>query len=210
MPTIDNQNRAIFSFEIFPPKRDMSMDTIYRTLDELTDLEPDFISVTCGAGGSADGSNRRTIEVASAIQNKYHRVGIAHLPCIHFSRADVLSMLDELEKNGVRKILALRGDRVPDLTPKEREDAITKEHRAVFLHQERHQVAAGEGCPRSQHSIVEVILHFFILLIEYAVQVFVRMQNRVLILPGQDVEASENMIPVDQVDDVCHHIAAAA
>ncbi len=119
MPTSDTQKRAVFSFEIFPPKRDMPIDTVYRTLDYLTDLAPDFISVTCGAGGSADGSNRRTIEVASAIQNKYHREGIAHLPCIHFSRADVLSMLDELEKNGVRKILALRGDRVPDLTPKD-------------------------------------------------------------------------------------------
>ena len=119
MPTSDTQKRAVFSFEIFPPKRDMPIDTVYRTLDDLTDLAPDFISVTCGAGGSADGSNRRTIEVASAIQNKYHREGIAHLPCIHFSRADVLSMLDELEKNGVRKILALRGDRVPDLTPKD-------------------------------------------------------------------------------------------
>ncbi|MBO6210174.1 MAG: methylenetetrahydrofolate reductase, partial [Schwartzia sp.] len=54
-----------------------------------------------------------------AIRNKYHREGIAHLPCIHFTRDDVLSMLEELEKNGVRKILALRGDRVPDLTPKE-------------------------------------------------------------------------------------------
>ena len=119
MPTSDTQKRAVFSFEIFPPKRDMPIDTVYRTLDDLTDLAPYFISVTCGAGGSADGSNRRTIEVASAIQNKYHREGIAHLPCIHFSRADVLSMLDELEKNGVRKILALRGDRVPDLTPKD-------------------------------------------------------------------------------------------
>ena len=119
MPANAERQRAIFSFEIFPPKREMPMDTVYRTLDELTDLEPDFISVTCGAGGSADGSNHRTIEVASAIQNKYHREGIAHLPCIHFSRADVLAMLDELEANGVQKILALRGDRVPDLTPKE-------------------------------------------------------------------------------------------
>ena len=119
MPSSDERKRAIFSFEIFPPKRDMPIDTVYRTLDQLTDLEPDFISVTCGAGGSADGSNRRTIEVASAIQNKYHRDGIAHLPCIHFTRADVLEMLDKLEENGVRKILALRGDRVDGLTPKE-------------------------------------------------------------------------------------------
>lgn len=119
MPTNEERNRAFFSFEIFPPKRDMPIDTVYRTLDELTDLEPDFISVTCGAGGSADGSNRRTIEVASAIQNKYHRVGIAHLPCIHFTRAEVLDMLGKLEENGVKKILALRGDRVMGLTPKE-------------------------------------------------------------------------------------------
>lgn len=119
MSTNGERKRAIFSFEIFPPKRDMPIDTVYRALDELTDLEPDFISVTCGAGGSADGSNYRTIEVASAIQNKYHREGIAHLPCIHFTRADVMEMLDKLEENGVRKILALRGDRVPGLTPKE-------------------------------------------------------------------------------------------
>ncbi len=119
MSTNGDRKRAIFSFEIFPPKRDMPIDTVYRALDELTDLEPDFISVTCGAGGSADGSNNRTIEVASAIQNKYHREGIAHLPCIHFTRADVMEMLDKLEENGVRKILALRGDRVAGLTPKE-------------------------------------------------------------------------------------------
>ena len=119
MPTDHGRRRAFFSFEIFPPKRDMPIDTVYRTLDELTDLEPDFISVTCGAGGSADGSNQRTIEVASAIQNKYHRVGIAHLPCVHFTRADVLDMLGKLEENDVKIILALRGDRVRGLTPKE-------------------------------------------------------------------------------------------
>ncbi len=112
-------NRTIFSFEVFPPKRDMPLDTIYKTLDELTDLEPDFISVTCGAGGSSDGSNHRTIELAASIQNKYHREGIAHLPCINFTKDDVLDMLDELDKNGVRKILALRGDRAEGITPKQ-------------------------------------------------------------------------------------------
>ncbi len=117
MPS-SNSNRAIFSFEIFPPKRDMPLDTIYKTLDELADLEPDFISVTCGAGGSSDGSNRRTIELAASIRNKYHREGIAHLPGINFTKDDVLDMLDELDKNGVHKILALRGDRVEGLVPK--------------------------------------------------------------------------------------------
>ncbi len=112
------QDRAIFSFEIFPPKRDMPLDTIYQTLDELTDLQPDFISVTCGAGGSANNSNRRTIELAASIQNKYHREGIAHLPCINFTKDEVLNMLEELDANGVRKILALRGDRMEGIPPK--------------------------------------------------------------------------------------------
>ncbi len=119
MTTGDERKRTIFSFEVFPPKREMPMDTVYKALDGLTDLKPDFISVTCGAGGSADGSNLRTIEVASLIQNKYHCEGIAHLPCIHFTRDTVSDMLTRLQENGVKKILALRGDRVMGLTPKE-------------------------------------------------------------------------------------------
>ena len=52
-----NDERTVFSFEVFPPKRDHAIDTIYETLDELQDLKPDFISVTYGASGSlADNS----------------------------------------------------------------------------------------------------------------------------------------------------------
>ena len=114
-----NKKRALFSFEIFPPKREMPLDTIYGTLDELTDLKPDFISVTCGAGGSASGGGSRTAELARYIKNKYHRDSIAHLPCINLSRAEAADLLRELEQNGIDKILALRGDRTEGVTPKE-------------------------------------------------------------------------------------------
>lgn len=110
--------KTIFSFEIFPPKRDMPLDTIYSTLDALADLKPDFISVTCGAGGSASGGGSRTVELAASIQNKYRREGVAHLPCINLSRNEVIDMLNALEKNGVNKILALRGDRTEGVEPK--------------------------------------------------------------------------------------------
>ncbi len=113
------QSRTIFSFEVFPPKRDMPVDTIYPALGELAELEPDFISVTCGAGGSASGGSLRTIEVTSIIQDKYHREGVVHLPCINFTKEEVLQTLKEMESNGIRKLLALRGDRVPEVEPKQ-------------------------------------------------------------------------------------------
>ena len=108
----------MFSFEVFPPKKDMPVDVIYDTLDHLSDLEPDFISVTCGAGGSSSNAGTRMLEVADAIKNKYNRQAVAHLPCINLSRADVDQMLSELDRLDIHNILALRGDRVPGVEPK--------------------------------------------------------------------------------------------
>ena len=61
---------TVFSFEVFPPKRTSSIDTIYSTLDQLKNLRPDFISVTYGAGGNV--ADQSTCEIASIIQNTYH------------------------------------------------------------------------------------------------------------------------------------------
>ena len=62
------RGKTVFSFEVFPPKRNNPIKTIYETLDELQELHPDFISVTYGASGSlADNS---TCEIASAIKHK--------------------------------------------------------------------------------------------------------------------------------------------
>ena len=77
--------RTKFSFEVFPPKKDMPLDVIYKTLDGLSDLNPDFISVTCGAGGSSANASARMIEVATAIKDKYHQNSVAHLVSILIS-----------------------------------------------------------------------------------------------------------------------------
>ena len=119
MNATGEKKRALFSFEIFPPKRDMPIDTIYSTLDELTDLKPDFISVTCGAGGTNAGGISRTAQIARDIKIRYNRESVAHLPCINLTHDDAANMLDELEQNGIDKILALRGDRVEGIAPKE-------------------------------------------------------------------------------------------
>lgn len=119
--------KTVFSFEVFPPKPDMPMDTIYAALDELSKLHPDFISVTCGASGSNNGGNR-TVEVASAIKNTYGCETAAHMPCIYLTEEDALRTLDALKKEGIDNILVLRGDETPN-----RERAHVFEHASDLI-----------------------------------------------------------------------------
>lgn len=104
-------NNITISFEIFPPKRTGSIQTIYNTLDDLYKLNPDFISVTYGAGGSSN--SNATCEIASAIKNKYKIESLAHLPCIGLTKQDILDLLICFKQNNIDNILALRGD-LPD------------------------------------------------------------------------------------------------
>ena len=101
--------KTVFSFEVFPPKRDIPGETVYPTLDELSQLHPDFISVTCGAGGT--GGNR-TVEVATYIKQLGCETA-AHMPCIYLTEETALQNLKELKEAGIENILALRGDEVP-------------------------------------------------------------------------------------------------
>ena len=110
------KGKTVFSCEVFPPKRDMPVDSIYTTLDGLKDIRPDFISVTFGAGGSQ--VNQTTHEIASIIQNRYHIPAMAHLTCVAAGRAEVDHLLAQLKGDGVENVLALRGDVNPDIPPK--------------------------------------------------------------------------------------------
>lgn len=111
------QGKTVFSCEVFPPKPNMPIDSIYTTLDGLKDIQPDFISVTFGAGGSK--VNQTTREIASIIQNQYHIPAMAHMTCVAASREDVDLLMAGLKEDGVENILALRGDINPDIPPKD-------------------------------------------------------------------------------------------
>ncbi len=107
--------KTVFSFEVFPPKKTSSIDTIYKTIDELHDLEPDFISVTYSAGGSGNGG------LACEIASRIKETGITpviHLPCINYTREEISTTLDEIKSRGIENILALRGDINPDIPQK--------------------------------------------------------------------------------------------
>jgi methylenetetrahydrofolate reductase (NADPH) len=110
------KTKKVLSFEIFPPKRTDSVSTIYDTVKELKNLNPDFISVTHGAGGSANGN--KTLKIASAVKNCYKIESVAHLPCINLEKREVLELLDNFKTAGIENILALRGDINPDIPPK--------------------------------------------------------------------------------------------
>lgn len=102
--------KTIFSFEVFPPKKDMPIDTIYSTLDELKGLNPDFISVTFGAGGSSNCEN--SVSIAKRIKEVCKVEPVIHMPCINMTKQDALYVLQEFQKAGIENILALRGDHV--------------------------------------------------------------------------------------------------
>ena len=106
------QGKQSFSFEIFPPRKDDGIEKIYTALAELAPLRPNFISVTFGAGGSAN--SKGTLDIASLVKDKYEVPSIVHLPCIHQSKEQILGILDECKKRNLKKILALRGDIVED------------------------------------------------------------------------------------------------
>ncbi len=109
------KKKTTLSFEVFPPKSTTPVESIYQTIDGLSALEPDFISVTYGAGG---GTNNATIGICDAIKHKYGIEAVAHLPCINLTREEVLSELAEMKSAGIENILALRGDINPNIPPK--------------------------------------------------------------------------------------------
>ncbi|MDE6579277.1 MAG: methylenetetrahydrofolate reductase, partial [Ruminiclostridium sp.] len=109
------KKKTTLSFEVFPPKPTSDESVIYKALDGMADLNPDFISVTYGAGGGANCG--KSVQIASDIKNKYHIESVAHLPCIALSEEDALTVLESLKKAGVENVLALRGDITPEIVP---------------------------------------------------------------------------------------------
>ncbi|MDE7268400.1 MAG: methylenetetrahydrofolate reductase [NAD(P)H] [Lachnospiraceae bacterium] len=111
------KGKTVLSFEIFPPKKDTELKSIDATLEILCELKPDFISVTFGAGG---GSNRnKTIELAKKIKYEYHVEPVVHLTCLAYDKSEIDTFSKVLKSEGIENILALRGDRNPNIVEKD-------------------------------------------------------------------------------------------
>src|ERR1700722_12911965 len=96
-----------FSFEFFPPKTADGERNLYAALAELKTLEPSFVSVTYGAGGS---TREKTIEIVKRIREQYGLEAMAHFTCVGATEAQLRGTLDEMREAGIDNVLALRGD----------------------------------------------------------------------------------------------------
>lgn len=115
---IFTNKKPSISFEVFPPKKDDEFDSVYATLDKLSALKPDFISVTYGAGGSR---SKKTTEIASYIQNTLHIDALAHMTCVGNKKEDIDAVCAQLADANVNHVLALRGDRPTHMTDEQYE-----------------------------------------------------------------------------------------
>lgn len=112
----ENKDGAVLSFEVFPPKKSSPIESVYKNLEEICSLKPDFISVTYGAGGG--GAKSRTLEIASKIKKDFGIEAMAHLTCITNTEQDIKETLEAFKENNIENILALRGDYVEGVEPK--------------------------------------------------------------------------------------------
>jgi methylenetetrahydrofolate reductase (NADPH) len=97
----------IFSFEFLPPKTEAGEQNLYGALSELKELEPSFVSVTYGAGGSTRG---KTIEIVKRIKDEWGLEAMAHFTCVGATVPELRSTLEEMRAAGIDNVLALRGD----------------------------------------------------------------------------------------------------
>jgi methylenetetrahydrofolate reductase (NADPH) len=100
-------DEPVFSFEFFPPKTEQGEQNLYAALGELQTLEPSFVSVTYGAGGS---TREKTIEIVKRIKDEYGLEAMAHFTCVAATVPELRSTLEEMGAAGIDNVLALRGD----------------------------------------------------------------------------------------------------
>jgi methylenetetrahydrofolate reductase (NADPH) len=104
---LEARTQPTFSFEFFPPQTDDGMRQLFETISHLRELEPTFVSVTYGAGGSV---RQRTVDLVTRIRHELDIEPVAHLTCVNATAGELRTILDGLRDNGIDNVLALRGD----------------------------------------------------------------------------------------------------
>ena len=145
--------RPVFSVEFFPPKTPTGFDLLFETVEALKPLEPDYVSVTYGAGGATrDG----TVEIVERIKRDHGIEAMAHLSCVGETREGLAAILERFGEVGVENVLALRGD--PPRGEEEfippRDGLASAAELAGFI-RERHDFAIGGACFPEVHPEAE-------------------------------------------------------
>jgi len=149
IPELYRRRRPVISFEFFPPKTDAGYRALFETIGELAPLEPGFVSITMGAGGS---TREKTVGLTIEITRKLGLTTMSHLPCTGFRPHEIGAILDQLADGGVRDVLALRGD-----PPKDAPDFVIPADGFQYANQlveyiaDRGQFGIGAACCPEVH-----------------------------------------------------------
>ena len=100
------------SFEVFPPKKETSYESVRMATEKIAALKPAFMSVTYGAGG---GVSQYTIDIAKNLMEKYDVPMLAHLTCVSSDKSMVQDRIAAMKEAGIENVMALRGDLTPEL-----------------------------------------------------------------------------------------------
>lgn len=101
------EEKKSLSFEVFPPKTDSAFESVRHATQEIAKLRPAYMSITYGAGG---GTSKYTLDIAENIKNDYGVPTLAHLTCVSSSKRTILERIDDMDRRGIKNVLALRGD----------------------------------------------------------------------------------------------------
>jgi len=104
---IFHQHQTTFSFEFFPPKTDEASEELFLTIARLQELQPSFVSVTYGAGGS---TRERTHDLVCRIHRDTDLTAVSHLTCVCHTLTEMEAILDRYAASGIENVLALSGD----------------------------------------------------------------------------------------------------
>ena len=144
-----NKKEMSLSFEVFPPKKETSFESVRVATEEIAALKPSFMSVTSGAGG---GTSDYTLAVAENIKEKYDVPMLAHLTCVSSDRATIRKQIQKMEDRGINNVMALRGDLTPELEKLGRDN--WEFHYAIELIEELkngHDFCIGAACYPEVH-----------------------------------------------------------
>ncbi|MBO5950685.1 MAG: methylenetetrahydrofolate reductase [NAD(P)H] [Fibrobacteraceae bacterium] len=106
------QDKISLSFEVFPPKKETSYESVCNATEAIAALKPSFMSVTYGAGG---GVSQYTLQIAKNLKEKFNVPMLAHLTCVSSSRETVKARIEDMKQAGIQNVMALRGDLTPEL-----------------------------------------------------------------------------------------------
>src|ERR687896_1503627 len=143
---IAHSSEPSFSFEFFPPKTDEGERNLGRALAELSRMDPTFVSVTYGAGGSPI-QKRKTIDIVSSIKAVHGLEAMAHFTCVGATVAELRETLDLMRDAGVENVLALRGDPPRGQTEwTATEGGLSYSRELIELIREEYDFAIGAAC----------------------------------------------------------------